>query len=123
MAITARVRFVPDVLSDKTTVAGGDPQAGTGTAYFPIQVCVYDDAVVTAQNYSPGDPATEKNINVVHSDVIQGDLAALAAMTNAAFQGWCDQQLDAWATANKPLLTSLARLRFLAMRRPPRAIP
>lgn len=123
MAITARVRFIPDVLTDRTTVANAAPDGTTGTLFFPIQVIVYDDTVVTAGNYKAGDPATEAAVTVVHSDVVMGELASLNPMTPAQQNSWLDAQLDAWAAANKPMLNTVAPIRYRAMRRPPRAIP
>lgn len=113
MAIKGAVRFKPDMWKStlESTVGGLDPAATppTGTVYMPVQLVAYDDAVVTGGNYSPGEPATEKNITVLYEDTLQLELAAFQGINQAAATALWTAALNNWKTWITPAGVNLLK--------------
>ena len=124
MAIKAALRFKPDTYRSgmETLIEGFNPATGTGTIILPVQVVMYDDTVVTGANYTPGDPASERNINVLYEDQLRFDIAALTAMTQANLSAFLTSQLNAWGQIVKPGMTGIGRIVLAAKRATPQAL-
>lgn len=106
MAIRGAVRYKPDTYRStlSTTIANFDPAATppAGTIVMTAQAIAYDDTQVTAANYQPGDPATERNLVVLYEEPISMELAAFDGLTQAAAsQLWTDA-LTAFKTRLTP---------------------
>lgn len=124
MAVKAAIRYKPDTYRSglETLVEGFNPATGTGTIILPVQVCIYDDVVVTGANYVPGDPSSERNINVLYEDQLRFDIATLAAMTQANLSTFLNTQLVNWGQSVKTGMPGLGRIVWAARRLAPQAL-
>ena len=124
MAVKAAIRYKPDTYRSglETLVEGFNPATGTGTIILPVQVCMYDDTVVTGANYTPGDPASERNINVLYEDQLRFDIATLTAMTQANLTTFLSTQLANWGQAVKAGMPGIGRIVLAAKRSNPQAL-
>jgi hypothetical protein len=127
MALAVRARYKPDAFrsSLESLVANLDATVTppTATLALPVQVVVYDDTVVTAATYRPGDPAVEQYITVVIEETLSVALEGFAALTAAEATADFAARLDAWVLTVKPALPLLAKALYAARRLPPRAVP
>jgi len=121
MAQRLAARYKPDTYrsSLETLVQNFNPTAVTGTIVLPVQLCMYDDTVVTGANYQPGDPASERNINVLYEDQLLFDIATLGAMTQANLSTFLANQLTAWGQSVKAAGPALGRIVVTAKRAAP----
>lgn len=124
MAVKAAFRYKPDTYRSglETIVENFDPAAGTGTLVLPCQMVIYDDTKVTGANYVPGDPSSERNINVLYEDVIRLDIAATAALSQAAMQTAISDALAQWGNSVKPSATALGKIVLAAKRAAPQLL-
>lgn len=111
MAVNIGWRTKPDIQRDplQATLAGMDYAAGTGTVLMPVQLVSYNDTDVNVATAIPGDPASERYITILDEDVLQGDLAALGAMTAPQVAAFWKAAGDGWALARKPSVSALNR--------------
>lgn len=126
MAIRGAVRFKPDMYKSslETTVANLNPAAAppTGTVYMPVQLVAYDDTVVTAGNYKPGDPATEREITVLYEDTLSMELSAFNGITQAAATTLWTNALANWKALVTPAGPNLLKAIRSARLTPPSVV-
>lgn len=126
MALKGAVRFKPDMYrsSLEATVLSLNPLASppTGTVVMPVQLVAYDDAVVTAGNYVPGDADTEKNITVLYETSLQMELAAFNGLTQPQATALWTNALATWKTWVTPAALNLLRATRAARLTPPSVI-
>lgn len=123
MAIKGAVRWRPDAFRSPltTTVANLDPAATppAGQVVMIAQLAAYDDQQVTAQNYEPGDPATEKRLVILYEEPITMELAAFDGLANAQAAALWTDALDDFKTRVTPAAAVLVKAIRAARTAPP----
>lgn len=125
MAQQIKLRFRPDQFrsSLEAMVHGEAGDGSAGTVVLHAQAITWDDAELVNINQAvPGDPDTERYINVCYQGPVQLDVPALAAMTNAARNAAMDAALAQWGTANYGLIQAMAKITRRAIRANPAAL-
>lgn len=137
MAIRGAVRWKPDAYrsSIEATVAElnptgvqppdaqGNPQPDSGvpggSVVMIAQAVAYDDTIVTGANYQAGDPATERNIVVLHERTYTFDLSVAHTSTQAQIDTLLTNTLNSYRSWILPAGPALVRMFYSARRSAP----
>lgn len=139
MAIRIAFRWKPDAYrsTNEATVADlrprgespapetpGQPPAEptgvpAGTIVMIQQAVAYDTDRLSAASYRPGDPATERNIVVLHERVRQYDLTAAHNASQAQIDTFLATELAGYRDWVAPAIPALARVAYAARQSTP----
>lgn len=119
MALNTRVRYKPDMFrnTSEALVAGEAPDGTAGTCYLTVQAIIYDTVDIPTINTAvPGDPVTERFINILYEATLQFDIPALAGMTAGNRQTFLQTALDTWGTTNAGIIAAMEKIVRVARR-------
>lgn len=127
MALKGAVRWKPDTYESSilTKISSFDPTTTppTGDVVMIAQLVMYNDVIVTPENYKKGDPATESNITVLYEAPITKSLSSFSGMTAGQMATEWANTLSTFRLFVQPAATYLANVLWTARNAPPILLP